>query len=39
LISTTAINEAYNENKDQIAQFENSKELDEFIFNIRVYNE
>ena len=39
LISTTAINEAYNENKDLIAHFENSKELDEFVFNIRVYNE
>ena len=39
LISTTAINEAYNENKEQIAQFENSKELDDYVFNIRVYNE
>jgi hypothetical protein len=34
-----AINEAYNESKEQIAQFENNKELDNYIFNIRVYNE
>ena len=31
LISATAINEAYNESKEQIAQFENSKELDQTI--------
>ena len=39
LISTTAINKAYDEVKDQLSHRENSKELDDFVFNIRVYNE
>jgi hypothetical protein len=34
-----AINETFYENKEQIVQFENSKKLDDYIFNIRVYNE
>jgi len=39
LISTNAINKAYDEVKDQLSHRENSKELDDFVFNIRVYNE
>ncbi|MBQ9554469.1 hypothetical protein IJU97_06100 [bacterium] len=38
-ISTSAINKAYAENKEQILHRENAKELDDFVFNIRVYNE
>jgi len=39
LISTSAINKAYEESKEQILHRENTKELDDYIFNIRVYNE
>ncbi len=39
LISQTAINEGYEENKDKIAHRKNEWEKDDFIFNIRVYNE
>lgn len=39
LISQGAIHTGYSESKDQISQRKNSGEKDEFIFNIRVYNE
>jgi len=39
LISQTAINEWYETNKDQITHRQNSGEKDDFVFNIRVYNE
>ena len=39
LISQTAINTWYEENKDQIAHRHNTDEKDDFVFNIRVYNE
>lgn len=39
LISQTAINEWYSQNKDQIAHRHNTHEKDDFVFNIRVYNE
>lgn len=39
LISQTAINQWYMESKNQIASRHNSDRKDDFIFNIRVYNE
>jgi len=39
LISREAINKGYSENKDQIASRHNVHEKDDFVFNIRVYNE
>lgn len=39
LISRKAINETYNQEKDRIANFQNTTEKDDFIFNLRVYNE
>lgn len=39
LISQTAINEWYAQSKDQIASRHNIWEKDDFVFNIRVYNE
>ena len=39
LISQTAINTWYEKNKDQIAHRHNTDEKDDFVFNIRVYNE
>lgn len=39
LISQEAINRSYDEYKDQIAHRHNAGEKDEYIFNIRVYNE
>ena len=38
-ISQEAINEWYEQNKDQIVNRHNTHEKDDFIFNIRVYNE
>jgi len=38
-ISQEAINEWYNQNNDQIVNRHNTNEKDDFIFNIRVYNE
>ena len=39
LISQTAINQWYMENKDQIASRHNTDRKDDFVFNIRMYNE
>lgn len=39
LISQTAIDKAYAENKEKIAHRKNEWEKDDFVFNIRVYNE
>lgn len=39
LISRRAIHETYTKEKDRIHQFQNTNEKDEFIFNLRVYNE
>lgn len=39
LISRKAIHETYNQEKERIAKFQNTNEKDDFIFNIRVYNE
>ncbi len=39
LISQTAIDEWYSQNKDQIASRHNIGEKDDFVFNIRMYNE
>lgn len=39
LISRKAINETYNKEKDHIINFQNTTEKDDFIFNLRVYNE
>lgn len=39
LISQTAINAWYAQNKDQIDHRKNTNEKDDFIFNIRMYNE
>jgi len=39
LISQTAINDWYLQNKEQIAHRHNTDEKDDFVFNIRVYNE
>ena len=39
LISQEAINDWYEQNKDQIINRHNANEKDDFIFNIRVYNE
>lgn len=39
LISQTAIDKWYNENKEQIAHRKNEWEKDDFVFNIRIYNE
>lgn len=39
LISQMAINQAYSEFKDEIANRENATPEDEFIFNLRAYNE
>jgi len=39
LISQTAINEAYAEDKEQIKNRKNNTEKDAFVFNLRVYNE
>lgn len=39
LISQQTINETYNNEKNNILEFKNSTEKDEFVFNIRVYNE
>jgi hypothetical protein len=39
LISQEAINKAYENSKQQIENYKNTSEKDDFIFNIRVYNE
>ncbi len=39
LISQTAIDKGYSENKEQIVHRKNQWEKDDFIFNIRIYNE
>ncbi|MFA7718200.1 MAG: DUF2304 family protein, partial [Candidatus Absconditabacterales bacterium] len=39
LISQEAINLGYSENRDQITHRHNTDEKDDFVFNIRVYNE
>ncbi len=39
LISQTAIDKGYSENKEKIAHRKNISEKDDFIFNVRVYNE
>jgi len=39
LISTLAIQQAFQENKDQILNWVKGSRWDDFIFNIRVYNE
>jgi len=39
LISQTAIDKWYLENKEQIAHRKNKGEKDDFVFNIRIYNE
>ncbi|MCX6824247.1 MAG: DUF2304 family protein [candidate division SR1 bacterium] len=39
LISQIAINEGYTQNTHQIASRHNTNEKDDFVFNIRVYNE
>lgn len=39
LISRQAIHETYQKEKDRINSFKNTNEKDDFIFNLRVYNE
>lgn len=39
LISQTAIDKGYSENREQIAHRKNEWEKDDFVFNIRIYNE
>lgn len=39
LISRKAIHETYNQEKERITTFQNTNEKDDFIFNLRVYNE
>lgn len=39
LISRKAIHETYNQEKNHITNFKNTGEKDDFIFNLRVYNE
>lgn len=39
LISTLAIEQAFQENKDKILNWKNATHWDDFVFNIRVYNE
>lgn len=39
LISAIAIHKAYNENKEKIKNYKNNNQKDDFVFNIRVYNE
>ncbi|MBO4516806.1 hypothetical protein J5751_05260 [bacterium] len=39
LVSAIAIHKAYEQVKDKIKNYKNKSQKDDFVFNIRVYNE